>query len=338
MHHASLKRKLSAGVFVLGASLACTCGLLPFSQPPAVDELPVNDFQAPLQERVLLDTQDGLSDGYDSGLQFGDNLLVPWADITAFQVLELSDGSLQFVIAFNVAGDWQAELSAAQEMYRFPPDSRPEFFSIGFYDPDRERFMDDFFDVDNLGQHTLSWALDPGMNEFQGQYAYLQGNAWAKGDGSFFTVKAEGSRLLITAQRQNWMAGAYVYATMAACVQDCLLDFSGYEPSADSYAWLVPPGSSSEQAAITLENNLDVSVCFVRIRSSNGGVLDEQLVADGEALAPGERLTTQVAVGEVIDIQIRDCSDLLIDEQFSIEVTADGLYYPFSPSTGLGED
>lgn len=87
-----------------------------------------------------------------------------------------------------------------------------------------------------------------------------------------------------------------------------------------------------------MENNLDVPVCYVHINSSIGVTLDEVLVGDGDSMAPGEILTAQVAIGEVIDIQIHDCNDEVIDEQYSITVTIDGVHYPFSPSTGLGED
>ncbi len=104
--------------------------------------------------------------------------------------------------------------------------------------------------------------------------------------------------------------------------------------------WAVDMGetTSSELATILMENNLDVPVCYVHINASSGDGLDEVLIEEGRPMAPGDRIEMQVLVGQQVDIQIRDCDGSVIDEQFAIEVTKDGVYYSFSPSTGLGED
>lgn len=96
--------------------------------------------------------------------------------------------------------------------------------------------------------------------------------------------------------------------------------------------------ASSDLATITMKNNLDVPVCYVHINASSGDGLDEVLIGGEQPMLPGDTIDVQVPVGQQVDIQIHDCEGSVIDEQFAIEVTTDGVYYSFSPSTGLGED
>jgi WD40 repeat protein len=96
--------------------------------------------------------------------------------------------------------------------------------------------------------------------------------------------------------------------------------------------------TSSYLATITMENNLDVPVCYVHINASSGDGLDEVLIEEGQPMLPGDTIHVQVPVGQQGDIQIHGCDGRVIDEQFAIEVTMDGVNYSFSPSTGLGED
>ena len=95
---------------------------------------------------------------------------------------------------------------------------------------------------------------------------------------------------------------------------------------------------SSDLATITMDNNLDVPVCLVHINASSSSGLDEVLIDEGQPMLPGDTIDVQVPVGQHVDIQIHDCDGSVIDEQFAIEVTTDGVYYSFSPSTGLGQD
>lgn len=96
--------------------------------------------------------------------------------------------------------------------------------------------------------------------------------------------------------------------------------------------------TSSYLATITMENNLDVPVCYVHINASSGDGLDEVLIEEGQPMLPRDTIHVQVPVGQQGDIQIHGCDGRVIDEQFAIEVTMDGVNYSFSPSTGLGED
>jgi WD40 repeat protein len=96
--------------------------------------------------------------------------------------------------------------------------------------------------------------------------------------------------------------------------------------------------TSSDLATITMESNLDVPVCYVHINASSGDGLDEVLIEEGQPMLPGDTIHVQVPVGQQVDIQFHGCDGRVINEQFAIEVTTDGVYYSFSPSTGLGGD
>jgi len=90
-------------------------------------------------------------------------------------------------------------------------------------------------------------------------------------------------------------------------------------------------GSNSGDAQLDVINNLGIAVCYLYISPSASDDWGEDWLGDTDTIEPGYTATFYVPVGETIDIQAEDCDGYILDTQYEIYVTAEGLTYTLSP-------
>ena len=89
--------------------------------------------------------------------------------------------------------------------------------------------------------------------------------------------------------------------------------------------------SSGGDAAVVVENYLDISVCFLYISPSSAGDWGDDWLGANETIDSGSSRTFWIASGQTVDLRTEDCEGVGIDEQYSVYVPAEGITYTLGP-------
>jgi len=90
-------------------------------------------------------------------------------------------------------------------------------------------------------------------------------------------------------------------------------------------------GSYSGEAPLDVINNLNVAVCYLYISPSTSDDWGDDWLFDIGTIEPGYSATFYLLVGETVDMQAEDCDGYILDTQYDIYVTDEGLTYTLSP-------
>ena len=102
-------------------------------------------------------------------------------------------------------------------------------------------------------------------------------------------------------------------------------------PTAIPYSGGNTTGSTGGEAPLDVINNLGVDICYLYISPSTSEDWGDDWLGDTDTIEPGFTATFYVPVGETIDMQAEDCDGHILDTQYDIYVTAEGLTYELSP-------
>jgi hypothetical protein len=90
-------------------------------------------------------------------------------------------------------------------------------------------------------------------------------------------------------------------------------------------------GSNSGEAPLDVINNLGVDICYLYISPSTSEDWGDDWLGNTGTIAPGFTATFYVPLGETIDMQAEDCDGYVLDTQYEVYVTDEGLTYTLSP-------
>lgn len=80
-----------------------------------------------------------------------------------------------------------------------------------------------------------------------------------------------------------------------------------------------------------VENNSDIPICFIFISPSDSNDWGEDWLGDDEIIQPGESITFWVLPNQAVDMRVLDCDGDLMNEQYGIQITKEGITYTLSP-------
>ena len=116
-------------------------------------------------------------------------------------------------------------------------------------------------------------------------------------------------------------------STFAALIFGGVISLPNVLPS-----WVSAPLGLSEEAPVLIENYSDHPICYVYISPSGNDNWGNNWLGENESILPGEAITFWVATSESIDMQVLDCGQSLLDEQYGIPLTSEGITYTLSPT------
>ena len=90
-------------------------------------------------------------------------------------------------------------------------------------------------------------------------------------------------------------------------------------------------GSTSGETSLDVVNNLNVAICYLYISPSTSDDWGEDWLGDTDTIEPGVSATFYLPVGETVDMQAEDCDGAILDTQYDVYVTDEGLTYTLSP-------
>lgn len=96
--------------------------------------------------------------------------------------------------------------------------------------------------------------------------------------------------------------------------------------------WVDIPTGTSTQAPVVIENYLDYPICYVYISPSTGNDWGDDWLGDNETIPPSGNYTFWVDTSESIDMQVLDCDQNLLDEQYGTPLTPEGIIYTLTPN------
>lgn len=90
-------------------------------------------------------------------------------------------------------------------------------------------------------------------------------------------------------------------------------------------------GSTSTTAPIEIVNNSNYEICYVLISPSRDDEWGDDWLGEDETILPGGSVTVWVPAGETYDLQLLDCGQNVLDEQYQVAIGADGITYTLGP-------
>ena len=92
------------------------------------------------------------------------------------------------------------------------------------------------------------------------------------------------------------------------------------------------PTGIGTQAAVVIENYLDYPICYVYISPSTGSDWGDDWLGENETIPSGGSYTFWVNTSESIDMRMLDCDQNLLDVQYDIPLTSEGITYTLTPN------
>lgn len=80
-------------------------------------------------------------------------------------------------------------------------------------------------------------------------------------------------------------------------------------------------------AAVVVENDSSVAICYVLISPSSASDWGDDWLGDDETILPRSQRTFYVTSNQAIDMQLYDCDQALLDEQRTVMLDDDGITY-----------
>ena len=102
-------------------------------------------------------------------------------------------------------------------------------------------------------------------------------------------------------------------------------------PTTTPYSSGNTTGPNSGEAPLDVINNLGVDICYLYISPSTSEDWGDDWLGASDTIGPGFSATFYVPVGETVDMQAEDCDGYILDTQYDIYVTTEGLTYTLSP-------
>jgi len=83
----------------------------------------------------------------------------------------------------------------------------------------------------------------------------------------------------------------------------------------------------SGTAAVLVENDSSVEICYVLISPSSAESWGEDWLGENDTILPGAERTFYITSNQSIDLQVYDCDENMLDEQYNINLDDDGIVY-----------
>jgi hypothetical protein len=96
-------------------------------------------------------------------------------------------------------------------------------------------------------------------------------------------------------------------------------------PDIDSIFNSNPGGAGT--APVLVQNNSSYEICYVLISPSNADDWGVDWLGDNETIPSGSEHTFYVTSNQSIDMQLLDCDQMLLDEQYGVMLDDDGITY-----------
>lgn len=84
-------------------------------------------------------------------------------------------------------------------------------------------------------------------------------------------------------------------------------------------------------ATVDVINNLDVPICYVYISPTDSDDWGQDWLGDQEVIEPGASRSFSITADQSVDLQVLNCAQEVLDQQFEVYVDSIGITYTLDP-------
>jgi hypothetical protein len=84
-------------------------------------------------------------------------------------------------------------------------------------------------------------------------------------------------------------------------------------------------------ASVDVINNLDVPICYLYISPTDSDDWGQDWLGNQEVIEPGGTRSFSVTADQTVDLQVLNCAQEVLDQQFGVYVDSMGITYTLDP-------